>query len=725
MSQVLKTILRLALRILFRVEVHGRLPDPLPERLLIVANHESFLDGMLLALFLPVNPVFVLHTWVAQSRLYRLIIRFVDYLAVDPTSPMAIKQVVRLIESGRPVLIFPEGRITVTGSLMKVYDGPAFVAAHTGAAILPIRLDGPSLSYFSRMGGSHPRHFLPKLRLTIMPLEKIDIPPAESPHERRRQAGESLRLLMQHMLFASRPLGTIFDALLDSIAVWGRKHRLVEDLRQVEYAYGEFLKMALALGRLSTKLAPEGARIGLLLPNVVPTLALLIGAGAMRRTPALLNYTAGLAGIESACELAQIKVIITSRAFEEGGHLQPVTHELAKKFAVIYLEDLRAQFSLRDKLWLLGALCFPDRAVPRGNPENEAVTLFTSGSEGTPKGVALSHRNLLANMAQIRSVIAFSASDKFLSALPLFHAFGLTAGALLPLLTGTRLFLYPSPLHYRVIPELAYDRDCTVLFGTSTFLGHYAKHAHPYDFYRVRYVVAGAERLSQAVRETWFEKFGIRILEGYGTTETAPVLSVNTPMAYKSGTVGQFLPGIEYWLEPVPEIASGGILHVRGPNVMKGYLHANCPGMIEPTASSRGLGWYSTGDIVTVDQQGFVTITGRVKRFAKIAGEMISLEKVENLAHAVDPLALHAACSSIDEARGEALILFTSSQYLNQECLQEAARQRGLPTLLVPRDIRFLETLPQLGSGKIDYISLKQRIEDTCIALDTTNGPCP
>ncbi|SFN93728.1 acyl-[acyl-carrier-protein]-phospholipid O-acyltransferase / long-chain-fatty-acid--[acyl-carrier-protein] ligase [Formivibrio citricus] len=711
MSQILKTILRWAFRILFRVEIQGRWPDPLPQRLLIVANHESFLDGVLLALFLPANPVFVLHTWVAQSRFYGWIIRFVDYLAVDPTNPMAIKQVVKLVEAGRPVVIFPEGRITVTGSLMKVYDGPAFVAAHTGADILPVRLDGPSLSYFSRLGGGHPRHFLPKLRLTLMPLEKIDIPPTESPHERRRQAGEALRRLMQHMLFASRPAGTLYEALLDSIAVWGRKHRLIEDIRQIEHSYGEFLKMTLALGRLGCRLAPKDARIGVLLPNAVPTLALITGLGAMRRIPAMLNYTAGQAGIEAACELAQIKVIITSRAFEEGANLHHLTHGLARNFTLLYLEDLRPQFSLRDKLWLLCALCAPRRAVPFGQAEEEAITLFTSGSEGTPKGVVLSHRNLLANLAQIRSVIAFNASDKFLSALPLFHAFGLTAGALLPLLTGTRLFLYPSPLHYRVIPELAYDRDCTVLFGTSTFLGHYAKHAHPYDFYRVRYVVAGAERLAQRVRETWFEKFGIRILEGYGTTETSPVLSVNTPMAYQTGSVGQFLPGIDFWLEPVPDFPEGGILHVRGPNVMKGYLLAAHPGRIEPVASSRGPGWYCTGDIVSIDENGFVTIKGRVKRFAKIAGEMVSLEAVENLAHTIDPLALHAACSRMDESRGESLILFTTSPLLTQERLQATARQHGLPALLVPRDIRVQDSLPQLGSGKIDYVALKQRID--------------
>ncbi len=720
MKMLLKPILRLVLKMLFRVEVRGEWPAHLPERLLIVANHESFLDGMLLALFLPINPVFVVHTWAVQHWFFGKLLRYVDYLAVDPTSPMAIKQVVKLVEAGRPVVIFPEGRITVTGSLMKVYDGPAFIAARTGAAVLPIRLDGPRLSYFSRMGGNHPRHFLPKLRLTLMPLEKIDIPQHGTAHERRRLAGEALRKIMQHMLFASCPIGTLFEALLDAMAVWGRKHRLVEDLRQVEHSYGELLKMVLALGRLSAKLVPEGARIGVMLPNVIPTLALVLGATAMRRVPAMLNYTSGLAGMESACVAADVRVVITSRAFEEAAHLQEAIAGLSAHRSVVYLEDLRARFTFTDKLWLLAALCWPRSFVPKGDPQSAAVTLFTSGSEGAPKGVVLSHRNLLSNLAQIRSVIAFTPSDKFLNALPLFHSFGLTAGGLLPLMTGTRLFLYPSPLHYRVIPEVAYDRDCTVLFGTSTFLGHYAKHAHPYDFYRLRFVVAGAERLSPAVREAWFEKFGIRILEGYGTTETAPVLAVNTPMAYRSGTVGQFLPGIEYWLEPVPGVEEGGILHVRGPNVMQGYLRLSHPGVLEPTASLHGPGWYSTGDIVTVDAEGFITIKRRLKRFAKIAGEMISLEIVEKLALLIDSVGQHAASSRVDEMKGEALVLFTTSKTVQVDRLIEAARQRSLPSLAVPRDIRLVAALPLLGSGKVDYVTLKLWAESTPLEAGET-----
>lgn len=701
-------LVRQIMRVLFRVKVLGQWPENPPERLLIIANHESFLDGLLLGLFLPVKPVFVVHTWVKKNWFYGRILSLVEHFAVDPSCPMAIKHVVKLVESGRPVVIFPEGRISVTGSLMKVYDGPAFIAAHTGAAILPVRLDGTSLSYFSRTGTGVPRQFLPKLSLIIMPLENIAMPTTGSAHSRRRKAGEALRLIMQHMLYASRPIGTLFEALLGAITVWGRKRRLLEDMRQAENSYGEFLKMTLALGRLCAKLCPESSRVGILLPNVVPTLALFMGSTVMRRVPAMLNYTSGLAGMAAACELAEVKVIITSRAFEKAARLESTIKGLNEKHQVVYLEDLRAQFNWVDKIWLLAALCCPLRFVPKGNTQDEAVTLFTSGSEGTPKGVVLTHQNLLSNMAQMRSVVAFNSSDKFLNALPLFHAFGLTAGSLLPLMTGTRLFLYPSPLHYRVIPEVAYDRDCTVMFGTSTFLAQYAKHAHPYDFYRLRYVIAGAERLSHTVRETWFEKFGIRILEGYGATETSPVLSVNTPMAHKSGTVGQFLPGIEHWIESVPDISEGGVLHVKGPNIMKGYLLADAPGKLVPTASSHGAGWYSTGDIVSIDEAGFITIKGRLKRFAKIAGEMVSLETVERLAHLAAPNALHAASSRTDEVKGEALVLFTTSTTLDTQRLNETARQCCLPALAVPRDIRVLEALPMLGSGKVDYMTLKQ-----------------
>ncbi|MDQ8023718.1 MAG: AMP-binding protein [Moraxellaceae bacterium] len=516
---------------------------------------------------------------------------------------------------------------------------------------------------------------------------------------------------MQEMIFASRPQQTIFAALVDAASIFGRRHRLVEDMRQIEYSYNDLLKMALMLGRLVSRYSSDGEHVGVLLPNLAPTLAMVFGLNAHGRIPAMLNYTAGVDGMQAACTAARLQLIVSSRAFVAQAKLADKIDAL-QGVRILYLEDLREQAGWADKLWLMGwALHFPRWATRDGKPEDAAVVLFTSGSEGKPKGVVLSHRALLANVGQIRAVVDFSADDKILNALPLFHSFGLTAGGILPLLTGANVFLYPSPLHYRVIPELAYDRGCTVLLGTSTFLGNYAKFAHPYDFYRLRYVIAGAEKLSEAIRSTWFEKFGLRIFEGYGATETAPVLAVNTPMAFRGGTVGQLLPGIQSRLVTVPGIEQGGILHVKGPNLMSGYLKVDQPGVLQPPGSEAGIGWYETGDVVDIDAEGFVRIVGRVKRFAKVAGEMVSLESVEKLAVQAAPGAQHAASTQPDAARGESVLLFTTDAALTREALQATARSGGWPEIAVPRRIIVVDALPLLGTGKIDYVTLKQWAE--------------
>lgn len=704
---MIKTVLKLFFRLLFRVRLNGRQPVPGSEKLLVIANHESFLDGLLLGLFLPFRATFVVHTTVLHNFWFRLILSQVPHLAVDPTSPLAMKKVIKLLDAGEPVVIFPEGRITLTGSLMKVYDGPGFVAAKTGATILPVRLDGPARSYFSRLTGNYPRSLFPKITLSFLETSRIPMPEAPTAKLRRRMAGEAMRRLMQEMLFKSHPVQTLFSALLDAVNVHGRKTRLLEDMRQEEESYGTLLNRSLALGRMVEKISLPGEAVGVLLPNVSNTVCLIFGMSAMRRVPAMLNYTAGTAGMQNACIAARVSTIVTSRQFLEAAKLNETIAAL-QGVEVVYLEDLRARFGWLDKLWLLGyARWFPSAVDQSGSPDDPAVVLFTSGSEGKPKGVVHSHHGILANIAQIRSVIDFSPSDKFMIALPLFHAFGFTCGAIMPLVTGSKMFLYPSPLHYRIIPEIIYDRGCTVLFGTSTFLGNYARFAHPYDFYKLRYVVAGAEKLNEEVRKTWMEKFGIRILEGYGATECAPVLAVNTPMAYRSGTVGPLLPGLEPKVEQVPGIERGGLLSVRGPNVMLGYYLYDAPGELKVPEN----GWYSTGDVVEIDTDGFVRILGRVKRFAKVAGEMVSLETVEQIANMAAPAGMHAATTQADAQRGENILLYTTDAGLAREALQTAARELGSPELAVPRKIVVVKELPLLGTGKTDYVKLKQMAE--------------
>jgi acyl-[acyl-carrier-protein]-phospholipid O-acyltransferase/long-chain-fatty-acid--[acyl-carrier-protein] ligase len=380
---------------------------------------------------------------------------------------------------------------------------------------------------------------------------------------------------------------------------------------------------------------------------------------------------------------------------------------------VLYLEDQRAGFTLGDKLWLmLWAIRFPRSVMKPVDLDEPAVVLFTSGSEGKPKGVVLSHGSILANVAQAAAMIEFSSKDKFMTALPMFHSFGLTAGVILPLLHGCRIFIYPSPLHYRIIPELIYDRDCTVLFATNTFLANYAKHAHPYDFYRLRHLVVGAEKLTDDVRRLCEDKLGVRPLEGYGATECSPVLALNTPVANKLGSVGQLMPGIEHMLEPVAGVETGGILHVKGPNVMLGYLKADQPGVLQRPSSEFGAGWYNTGDIVSLDEGGFVTIQGRVRRFAKIAGEMVSLEVVEKIAIQAQPKFQHASTALKDAQRGEMLVLLTQDPDLRREQLQAAAREIGAPELAMPRRILHVDKVPLLGNGKKDYVTINKIAEE-------------
>lgn len=701
-----RALLRPLIRVLFRVRIEGSLDVEQAQRLIIIANHESFLDGLLLGLFLPVRPVFVVHTAIARQRLFRTLLSLTDYLTVDPMHPMAVKQILSLVKSGRPVVIFPEGRITVTGGLMKVYEGPAFVAARTGATIVPVGLDGPARSRFARLRGEARKQWFPRIRISILPPTSLPMPEGATARERRRRAGEAMRHIMQDMMYRSHKRQTLFEALVDAGRTHGWRFPIVEDARQTPFTYRQVLKMALAAGRFLSREGEAGEHVGVLLPNLAITAGAIIGASAFGRVPAVLNPTAGVEGLRNAVTAAGISRVLTSRAFVEKAGLQATLSALAD-IRWLYLEDLKPSLTLKDKLWILAASRLPERFVPGADVESPAVVLFTSGSEGKPKGVVLSHRALVANVAQIRSIIDLNRRDRIFNALPMFHSFGLTAGSLYPLITGVPVFLYVSPLHYRVIPEIIYDRNCTALFGTGTFLNHYGRHANQYDFFRLRYVVAGAEKLNENVRNLWFEKFGVRIYEGYGATETAPVLAVNTPMAYRAGTVGQFLPGVEHRLVPVAGIERGGQLHVRGSNVMSGYLRSDAPGRLEPPATELGEGWYDTGDIVSVDEDGFVRIEGRVKRFAKIAGEMISLEVVERMAQTARPEAQHAASSRPDAARGEALVLFTTASDLTREALLSAAQALRLPELAVPRIIRTLDELPLLPTGKFDYVTIK------------------
>jgi acyl-[acyl-carrier-protein]-phospholipid O-acyltransferase/long-chain-fatty-acid--[acyl-carrier-protein] ligase len=707
-------MLRLASRVLSwivcRLEVRGGFPEKFPARSIIVANHQSFIDGMLLQALAPAKLHWVVHSTAAPIWYFRLVLRLIPHLLVDVTRPMAMKRVVEWIEQGHTVVIFPEGRITTTGSLMKTYEGPAFLAVRTAATLIPVYIDGAVNTIFARLRKPFPIRWRPRVRISFFPPRRLDPPEARTGRERRRLATTQLHRLLQQMRFEAHPRPAIFDAFLETVKLYGRSRPILADLQR-EYTYGTLLKGSLALGRLTSRITEESEYVGVLMPNVGATVMLIFGLLSTRRIPAMINYTAGVDGMRSACRLARVRTVVTSRAFLEKAKLEEKVARL-EGVRLVYLEDLRASFGLLDKLWLiLWALRGPRAVTKRCAPDEPAVVLFTSGSEGKPKGVVLSHGAIMANIAQIRAIIEFSILDKFLAALPLFHTFGLTGGLFLPLIAGARVHLYPSPLHYRLIPEAAYDYDCTVLFATPTFLGHYGRFANPYDFYRLRYVMAGAEKLTEEVRRLWMDKFGIRVLEGYGVTECAPVISAGTPMAYRPRTVGVPVPGMETRLEPVAGLDRGGALHVRGPNLFLGYLSEERPGEIVPPSSSMGPGWYNTGDVVEMDSEGYIEILGRLRRFAKIAGEMVSLELTERIATAASPAREHAATCIAHPARGETIVLFTEDPSLRREAMHRAARDLGLPEIAVARRIEYLAPIPRLATGKCDYVALKTLAE--------------
>ena len=699
-----KAFVRFVLRALYRVEVDGleHARAALPHAV-IAANHASFLDGLLLGAFLPGDPVFAVDTFIARKWWARPFLALTNAMPVDPANPLSIRAMIRAVEAGSPCVIFPEGRITTTGSLMKVYEGPAIIAERAGAPLVLVRIEGVEFTPFSRLAGKVRRRLFPRIRITVRAPRRLEIPAHLGGRAKRAALRRALADEMVRTTFAAARLDTtLFDALLQARTIHGGSHPIADDLEQSPLNYRRLIAASFALGDVLARQTHAGERVGVLLPTSRAALVTFFALQAFGRVPAMLNFSTGVTSMIAACRGSQLNVILTARTFVARAKLESLIAALEPHATIVYLEDLRAKIGTLDRLRSLLRAVTAKPATTNTEADAPAVVLYTSGSEGTPKGVVLSHRNLLANRHQLAAVVDVSPSDIVLNALPVFHSFGLTGGLLLPLLSGVRVFLYPSPLHYRTVPELAYGINATILFGTDTFLAGYARVADAYDFYSVRYVFAGAERVRPETRRTWFDKFGLRILEGYGATETAPAVAVNTPMAFKAGTVGRLLPGIEHRLDAVPGIADGGRLFVKGPNVMRGYLRAENPGVLDPPPE----GWYDTGDIVDIDTDGFVTIKGRAKRFAKIAGEMVPLGAVEELVARVWTTATHAVVTVPDARRGEQLVLVTDAVDAERSALSVAARDAGLPELFVPRTILKVKAVPILATGKIDYVGV-------------------
>ncbi len=709
-GSALLRVLRGYARLFHRITITGLEHYPPPgERAVVVPNHLSFADGPLLAAFLPDQPAFAVDAGFTGRWWVRPFLSRIATISVDPLNPFAVRRMIETVRRGERLVVFPEGRISRSGGLMKVYDGAGMIADKAAAKLVPVRIDGTQFSRLSHLGGKVRRRWFPRVRVTIFPPVTLSLDPLLVGRHRRQMAAQALYDLMVDATFATQPIDrALFTAMLDAADRHGWAARVLMDADRTPINYRRILLGACVFGRALATKTVANETVGVLLPNAAGAVVAFMALQAFGRVPALLNLSAGAEAMLTGCRTAGIRLVISSRRFAGHGRIARDIERMIGGVDFIWLEDERALLGWRAKLrgwcdaWLARRL--PGCRIAADAP---AVVLFTSGTEGVPKGVVLSHRNILANCAQAYAVIDFTSADLVFNAMPMFHAFGLTVGTLLPLLFGVPVFLYPTPLHYRLVPELIYAYDATVVFGTDTFLVGWARYAHPYDFRSVRYLLAGAERLKETTRRLYAERFGVRVLEGYGATETAPVLSINTPLRNVPGSVGRFLPGVTWRIEPVEGIATGGRLWVQAPNVMLGYYRVSAPGVLEAPAD----GWYDTGDIVEVDASGFVWIKDRARRFAKIGGELVPMTVGEALADSIWPGEAHAVIALEDPRSGQRLILATSCRSATVDTLLEAARKQGLPAIVVPRRIVFVEHLPRLGSGKIDYPAVQQVVE--------------
>ncbi len=702
---LIRSLVRFILMLLYRVSVKGlENYEKAGKRVLIISNHASLLDGVLIAAFMPEKVTFAINTHIAHKWWMRPLLAVANAHQVDPTNPLASRALINEMRRNIKVMIFPEGRVTVTGAIMKIYEGTGMIAEKSGAMILPIRIEGAQYSPFSYLKKHLRTRWFPKITLTILPPRRFELPMDTSVRKHRQVVSDKIYDMMVEMLYKSTNINVhLFQSLLNSAHINGGGMLIAEDINRHPLTIRGIIFKSYMLGNMIRKNLDDEKTVGVMLPSSLACLVTFFGLQAYDLLPAMVNFTVGASLVAKSCETALVKTVITSRTFIKQAELEVLEKTLLDAgIKLVYLEDVRSSATLGDSLG--GFLRYLFKIKPKNDPLGPGLILFTSGSEGSPKAVVLSHRNLQANRVQCLSVIPITSDDRIFNCLPMFHSFGLGVGSLLPVLSGIRTFFYPSPLHYRIVSELCYDTNTSVIFGTDTFMSGYARAAHPYDFFNLRIAVVGAEKLRQQTREVWMEKFGVRLYGGYGTTETAPVVCLNTPMYNRTGSVGRIVPGMETRLEPVEGVHEGGKLLVRGDNVMLGYYLADNPGVLVPPPG----GWYDTGDIVTIDEDGFIYIVGRAKRFAKISGEMISLGAVEEAVHNLWSDVKQGVVAIESDSKGEQLVLITEQKDAALPDLMKFFREKGFSELWIPKKIVVVKDAPLLGSGKFDYAGAKE-----------------
>jgi acyl-[acyl-carrier-protein]-phospholipid O-acyltransferase/long-chain-fatty-acid--[acyl-carrier-protein] ligase len=706
-------------RTLYRVRFRGAEHIPAQGGAVIIANHLSYVDPVVLQLACPRPIRFIGHTSLRHHWFFDWVFRLSGALSISADKPMeAIKLAIKAAEAGEVVAIFPEGHISRTGQLMAIQRGFEVIARKAGVPIIPAFIDGVWGSVFSFAGNTYlwksPR---------LMPTPVFVQFGAPIPHEQATPAHARKVLLdLGAEAFEERPIlrRHLGRECVRSLAKRPGQLMVVDrTAERREVKAGQILAAAAALSRHLKRTVPEH-RVGIVLPPGAGAFIANLAVLCAGKIPVNLNFTAGRAALEASMRIGGVQTVLSADAVRQKVPNFPwPEHTLDLRQVIAEMGGKKAILP-----WLLAAWILPNQwyaallGLPKVGDRAEAGLLFTSGSSGEPKGVALSHRNILANCAQISSLSILPETASLLGCLPIFHSFGFTVTLWYPLIRGCRVVTVPSPLDTRKIIDAIRDEEATVLIGAPTFIRPILRKAQPGELRSLELVVTGAEKLPEDLYREFLERFHLEIMQGYGLTETTPASNINQPhppvttetaapqVGNRLGSTGRLLPGMTVRIvhpETGEEVPTGeqGIVWFKGANVFSGYL--NDP---QKTQGAFRDGWFVTGDLGRLDDEGFLFIEGRLSRFSKIGGEMVPHGTVEQKIVEVFGWDESEGYSAVvmgvpDATKGEALVLLCTRPVTTEQ-VREKLLAAGLPNLFVPKIIKRVEKIPVLGTGKLD-----------------------
>jgi acyl-[acyl-carrier-protein]-phospholipid O-acyltransferase/long-chain-fatty-acid--[acyl-carrier-protein] ligase len=715
---LVRFVLWLLTHSIFRIRIRGQENVPFQGPALLVANHMAHVDGFLVGASVQRFIRFMVWKPIYEMKAFHWLLRRTNAIPVGTGGGRdaleSIGAARRELAAGHVVCIFAEGAISRTGNMLPFKRGMEKIVAASGVPIIPVHLDRVWGSIFSFSDGKFFWKW-PK-RIPYPVTVSFGAPlPSDSSAQTVRQAIQELSA--EATALRQRP-GDLLDRRFIHVARRHWSQFAMADTTGRSLTYGELLTAAVLLGR--TGLQPAlSEMVGVLLPSTVGGALVNVSLTLRGAVPVNLNFTAGTDAMQSAIEQCGIRTVVSSRAFLAKARIEPLP-------GTVYIEDLLQTATAFAKLRAyLAARFAPASLLSRGRrtPDSVAGVIFSSGSTGVPKGVMLSHYNLIADIDAIAQLFWIQSSDRIVGVLPFFHSFGFTVTIWFPLLAGCGVVYHPNPMDARAIGELVQRHQATLLLTTPTFCSAYTRKCSAVEFASLRYVLVGAEKLRQPVADAFREKFGVSLLEGYGCTEMSPVVAVNAPnfnggkdaqTGNKAGTVGHPLPGVAARIvdpvtfAPLPPNTEG-LLLVKGSNRMLGYL--NQPAR---TAEVFRDGWYITGDVALLDDEGFLRITDRLSRFSKIAGEMVPHLKVEEAILNVLGDFPCVVTGIPDDTRGERLAVLYVHPGLAPAELYRLLSETDMPRLWIPKreNLYPVDAIPQLGTGKLDLRGVRNRAQE-------------